>query len=70
LGDKDIRKLFSTPSLPLPIDATYSTNDLPFNGLHEISRPIEEGIASPLNQYFLNNTPITPQYLRDKLSWD
>jgi hypothetical protein len=52
LGDRGIRNLFPTPSLPLPIDPSYSIIDEQFNGLPAIIRPIEEAFASPLNQSF------------------
>jgi hypothetical protein len=54
LGDRGVRNLFPTPSLPLPIDASYPTIDEQFNGLPSIARPIEETLASPLSQFFLN----------------
>jgi hypothetical protein len=70
LGDRGVRNLFPTPSLPLPIDVSYPTIDEQFNGLPAIARPIEEILASPLNQSFLTNSPLTPQYLLNQLNWD
>jgi hypothetical protein len=67
LGDRGIRNLFPTPSLPLPIDLSYPIIDEQFNGLPAIVRPIEEAFASPLNQSFLNNSPFTPPYLNNQI---
>jgi hypothetical protein len=56
LGDRGIRNLFPTPSLPLPIDPSYPIIDEQFNALPAIARSIEEVVASPLNQPLLNNS--------------
>jgi hypothetical protein len=70
LGDRIIRNLFPTPSLPLFIDPFHPIIDEQFNGLLAIARPIEEVVASPLNQSLLNNSPFIPLYLRDQVNWN
>jgi hypothetical protein len=70
LGDRGIRNLFSTPSLPLSIFPSYPITDEQFNGLLTIARPIEEAVASPLNQSLLINSPFTPPYLSDQENWN
>ena len=62
-GDKSIRNLFPTPSLFLPIDLSYPTIDEQFNGFLAIARPIEEALVTPLNQSFLNTSPLIPLHL-------
>jgi hypothetical protein len=58
-------EVYKTPSLPLLIDPSHPNIDEQFNGLPVIARPIEEVVASPLNQSLLNNSSFTFPYLRD-----
>ena len=70
LEDRGIQNLFPTPSLFLPIDASYPNIDDRFDGLPTIARPIEETLASPLNQSFLTNSLFSPRYLLNQLNRD
>ena len=47
------------------MDPSHPNIDEQFNGLLIIARPIEEAIASPLDQSLLNNSSFTFPYLRD-----